>query len=466
MNPSHHKPIQDIVQAQQQFFRTGTTKTAAFRLGKLQLLEQMLRQHENDIEEALHADLRKHPQEVYMTELGPVYEEIRTQQRMLRKWMKPRKVPSPLYIMPSSSYIYPEPVGNVFIISPWNYPILLTYRVAAGAIAAGNTLLIKHSEHAPHTSALMAQLIQRHFPEEYMHVMEGVGEEVIPPLLDQFYFGKIFFTGSTMVGKKIMQMAAKHLSPVCLELGGKTPCIVDDTANLTLAAKRIVWGKMLNAGQSCVAPDYLLVNERVKDTLIDAIRDEIHRCFGEDMRHNKDYGRIINEHRYRHLKSLMQSGDIIMGGSTDDADLFMELTLLGKVPADAPIMREEIFGPLMPVFTYKEKEEVLKLIDKNPHPLALYLFSTDKTTQDFFLDRVSFGGGCINETIFQLGNPHIPFSGVGPSGMGGYLGKYSFDAFTHYKGVVKKWNFPEVFFRFPPYNSTKARLWRLFIGRK
>ena len=456
----------DIYRSQQAFYQSGATRPASFRKEQLEKLWQLIKKNEKQFEEALHADLHKHPQEVFITEFGPSYEEIRVQMKNFRKWMKPHRVSTPIFLQPSVSRIYPEPVGNTLIITPWNYPLILTMRPLAGAIAAGNTVLIKQSEYSANTSALIETLINKEFPSHYIHAIPGIGSEVLPPILEQCHFGRVFFTGSTVVGSKVMEMAAKQLSPVSLELGGKSPCIIDNTANLTLAAKRIVWGKLLNCGQSCVAPDYLLVHEDVKEKLLQLIINEIEKNYGKDVQNNPDYGRIIHEGRYRRLLSYLSEGKIVYGGNTNDEDRFIAPTIMEDLAPGANLMKEEIFGPILPVFTYKNNGEVLSKIAKNPYPLSVYVFSNDRKMQDLILQQVPFGGGCINETIYHLANHHMPFSGIGTSGLGGHLGKHSVDLFTHYKGVVKKANLPEPFFRFPPFTEQKAKLWRRIVDRK
>ena len=461
MNP--YRPLYD---SQVAYYKSGATRSLGFRKEQLKKLESLLRNNEQQIEEALYKDLRKHRQEVYMTELGPVYEEIKTQLRGVRQWMLPQTVETPLYLLPSVTKLYPEPVGNVIVISPWNYPVLLTYRAVAGAMAAGNTVIIKHSELSYHTSTLMEELINQYFPAEYMHAVSGDGVTVVPQLLEHFHFGHVFFTGGTEIGKKIMGMAAKQLSPVSLELGGKSPCIVDETADLKMASKRIVWGKLLNCGQSCVAPDYLVVHEKIKDKLIQTIIKTIEECYGTDSAANDNYGCIINSRRFQSIVKYLQDGNIIYGGDVNEETRHIGPTIIDNVKPDAAVMREEIFGPVLPVFTYQQNDEVLKLVDRNPNPLAVYIFSTSKSTQNYFIEKISFGAGCINETIYQLGSSSIPFGGIGTSGHGGHLGKFSFDTFTHYKGIVKKVNWFEPFFRYPPFSKSKLRLWRLALGRK
>jgi aldehyde dehydrogenase (NAD+) len=456
----------DIIRSQQAFFQTGATRSVSFRKEQLNKLQKLIEKNEKHIEQALHADLRKHPQEVFITELGPSYEEIKVQRKNFQRWMKPRRVSTPIFLQPSVSKIYPEPVGNTIIITPWNYPLVLTVRPLAGAIAAGNTILIKQSEHSVKTSALIEELINNEFPPEYIHAIPGIGSDVLPSILEEFHFGRVFFTGSTFVGSKIMEMAAKQLSPVSLELGGKSPCIIDKTANLSLAAKRIVWGKMLNCGQSCVAPDYLLVHPEVKEKIIQLIISEIEKNYGKEILYNNDYGRIIHEGRYRKLLTYLDEGNIIYGGQTNDAERFISPTIMDDIKPNATLLKEEIFGPILPVFTYKSNEHILEIIAENPYPLSVYVFSNDRSMQDLILNNVPFGGGCINEAIYHLGNHHMPFSGIGTSGMGGHLGKHSFDLFTHYKGIVKKANLPDPPFRFPPFTEKKAKLWRRIVHRK
>lgn len=456
----------NIYQAQKAFFKTGTTKPAAFRIAMLEQLEQRIREHEQELTDALYKDLRKHPQEVYMTELGGLYEEIKEQKKNLRAWMKPKSVPTPLFLFPASSKIYPEPLGNVLIITPWNYPVLLTFAAVAGAMAAGNTILIKPSELTVHTSAVMEKMINDHFPEGYMHVLNGDGAEVVPALLLNFHFDHVMFTGSTSVGSKVMEMAAQKLSPVTLELGGKSPCIVAADANIAMAAKRIVWGKFINCGQTCIAPDYLLVEASVKDALVAALKKEIIACYGEDPRNSESYPRIIHARRFQTLASYLTQGTVIHGGQTDVSDLYIAPTLMEDVPDEASLMKDEIFGPILPMFTYQDKEEVLDRIEKNPYPLALYVFSGSVRTQKFFIDKIRFGGGAMNETILHLGNSELPFGGIGYSGHGAYHGRHSFDTFSHFKSVLKRGNLFEPAFRHAPFSAFKTKLWKYLLGKK
>lgn len=455
---------QTLYEAQKQFFKSGVTKPHAFRKEQLLKLKRVLKENETLINDALYKDLRKHPQEVYMTETGAVYEEINVQLKNMRNWMRPRQVSSSLFLFPAKSVIYAEPVGNVLVISPWNYPILLTLRAVAGAMAAGNTVLIKPSELSEHTSAAMAKIINENFPAEYLHVVLGDGAEVVPALLNNFHFDHVFFTGSTSVGAKIMEMASKHLSPVSLELGGKSPCIVAADANIKVAAKRIVWGKMISCGQTCVAPDYLVVHASVKDKMIAALIAEFEKGFGTNPKEHPSYPRLINQRRFETVKNYLNDGTIVYGGETDAADYYISPTILEHIKPDASVMREEIFGPILPVFTYNTIEEVVELVEQNPYPLAFYVFTSNSKTEKYFIEHVRFGGGGINETILQLGNSELPFGGVGYSGHGGYLGKHSFDTFTNYKGVVKRATWFEPSFRHAPFKKGKEKIWRYLLG--
>lgn len=456
---------QALYDSQKQFFHSGQTRSLAFRREQLQKLERVLRAHESDIEKALYEDLRKHPQEVYTTEIGAVYGEIHYMLKELRGWMQPKRVGHPLYLFPGSSVIYPEPLGNVLVISPWNYPFLLTFRVAIGAMAAGNTVIIKPSEISAHSAALLEKIVNTHFPPEYMHVINDDGARVITALLHDYHFDHIHFTGSTAVGAKIMELAAKHLSPVSLELGGKSPCIVSANADLAVAAKRIVWGKMVCAGQTCVAPDYLVVHESVKDKLVQQLILAFEKSYGKDPKSSESLGRIINRKRFDVLSAYLKEGNILYGGDTDPDQLYIAPTLMDQVSLEARVMKEEIFGPILPLFTYREPEELLLLIEKNPYPLALYVFSADRKFQHFLIDKVRFGGGGINETVLQLGNMELPFGGVSYSGHGAYLGKYTFDTFTHYKSMVKRATWLEPSVRHAPFSAFKTKLWRQVLGK-
>lgn len=457
-------PYQSIVDQQQAYFQSGKTKSYAARIEALRALDKAVREHEDEVLKALYADLRKHPQEAYMTEIGPLYSEIRYQRKHLKRWMQARPASSPIALLPGSSTIYPEPLGMVLIITPWNYPFLLSLRAAVGAIAAGNTVILKPSEMSPNTAVILEKIISRVFEPGFFAVISGEGHTVIPDLLQHHHFDHVHFTGSTAVGSKVMEMAAKHLSPVTLELGGKSPAIVAADASISVTAKRIVWGKFLNCGQTCVAPDYLLVHKSVMEPMIQALKEAIQSAFGENPQTSESYPRIIHDRRFATLAGYLNQGNVIFGGQTDAADRYIAPTLLTDVSLDAPIMREEIFGPLLPIIPYQTDEEALAIIARNPYPLALYVFSRKASTQRRYIDDVRFGGGCINETILQLGNEQLPFGGVGYSGHGQYHGEHSFNTFSHFKSVVRKANWFEPNFRHAPFTNGKLNILRRILG--
>lgn len=446
--------FEQMVTGQHQFFASGKTLPVEFRLEQLQLLKAWIGTHESEIMDALHKDLCKSEFESYATEIGIVNEEIAYAMRRVRKWCKPRRVRTPLAQFPSASRIYSEPYGVALIISPWNYPFQLTVAPLVGAICAGNCAVVKPSAYSPNTSALLHAMAEELFAAEYVQVVEG-GRKENEALLDQ-RFDYIFFTGSVAVGRTVMEKAARHLTPVSLELGGKSPCIVDETANLALAARRIVWGKVLNAGQTCVAPDYLLVQAGIKDKLLEEIRKAVRRDWGETPLVNPELPKIINAKHYERLRGLMQQGDIVIGGQCDGTAQKIAPTWIDHVDWDSKIMGEEIFGPIMPVLTFDTLEEAIERVNTRPKPLALYLFSADAQHEKEVLARVSFGGGCVNDTIVHLATSRMPFGGVGESGMGAYHGKASFDTFTHYKSVLKKSRHIDIPLRYAPY---KGKLW-------
>lgn len=442
-----------LFNAQKQFFESGKTRSYAFRKGQLMRLKKCVQSHQALITEALQKDLHKAPAESYTTEIGFVYEEINYALKHLKEWMKPQKVSTPLIAQPSRSKIYRDPLGLTLIIGPWNYPFQLIISPLVGAIAGGNCAILKPSEETVHTAQAIEKIIKSAFPSEYISVVQGNGAEVVPALMENFAFNYVFFTGSVPVGKIIMAAAAKHLTPVTLELGGKSPCIVDQTANLSLAARRITWGKFLNAGQTCVAPDYLLVHYSVKDQLVALIKACLKEFYGEDPAKSPDYPRMINMKRFHAIAKFLSAGNILHGGQTHPEDKYIAPTLMDGISFNDPVMQEEIFGPLLPVLTYQKIEEVPQMIGRQPFPLALYLFTSDTHTEKYILENVRFGGGCINDTVIHLGNPSIPFGGVGTSGFGSYHGKYSFDTFTHAKGVLKTSTKLDLPLRYPPYDN-------------
>jgi aldehyde dehydrogenase (NAD+) len=444
-----------LIDNQRNFFRTGATLPVSFRINQLVRLKKLLKENETVLIDALKSDLGKSAFEAYTTEIGMVYQEINTALRNVEKWANPRRVPLPIFHFPASGYIIPEPYGTVLIISPWNYPVQLSLNPLVSAIAAGNCVILKPSANSARVSQVLADLISRLYPRKYIAVVQG-GREENAALIEQ-RFDKIFFTGSTAVGRVVMEAASRHLTPVTLELGGKSPVIVDRTANLGVAARRILWGKTINSGQTCVAPDYVLVDYRIKSELLKAMKIELKRLWGVSPLSNREYPRIINKKHFDRLIELMRNENIFLGGGYDSSTLRIEPTVLDEVDFDSPVMQQEIFGPILPVLAYKSLDEAIFRIVTRPKPLALYLFTRDKSVKNRVLGEISFGGGCINDTLMHLASSKLPFGGVGSSGMGRYHGKYGFCTFSHEKSVVNKGFFPDISIRYPPY-SGKLRL--------
>lgn len=439
----------DTLKKQKEFFKSGKTKDIQFRIENLNKLKKNIEKNEQYIMEALKKDLGKSNFESYSTELGIVLIEISFIIKHLKKWAKPKKVKTPITNFKSSSYIYPEPYGNTLILSPWNYPFQLSIVPLIGSIAAGNTVILKPSSTSYYTSKIIEEIINENFDTGYIHVITG---ERGKKLLDE-NFDYIFYTGSVPVGKIVMEKASKYLTPVTLELGGKSPCIVDGKANLNLSAKRIVWGKFLNSGQTCVAPDYMFIHKNVKNEMINNIIYYIKTFYGENPLYSEEYTKIINERQFNRLIKLLDNNKIIYGGDYDKDSLYISPTLMNNVNWDDPIMGEEIFGPILPILEYEELNEVIDIVNSHPKPLALYFFSNDKENAEKIINGISFGGGCINDTIMHLSSPYLPFGGVGTSGMGSYHGKKSFDTFTHYKSILEKSNIIDPNFRYPPYGN-------------
>jgi len=450
------KNFSETVQKQRAFFATGQTKDVKYRIEALKRLHKWVCKHDEEIMAALKTDLNKPPFEAYATEVGTVIDELKFTLGHIRSWTRPKRVMSNLKNFPSSGRIYPDPYGVTLMMSPWNYPFMLTVTPLIAAISAGNCAVVKPSAYSPATSSLIAGMVAELFDERHVTVVEG-GREENKALLDECY-DLIFFTGSTMVGKTIMQAASQHLTPVILELGGKSPCIVDETANIKYAAKRITWGKFVNAGQTCVAPDYILVHESVKQKLIDEMKTSIRAMYGDHPCENLNYPRIVNEKHFNRLLGLLEGEEIVFGGKANAASLQIEPTLLDNVEWNAPVMSEEIFGPIMPMLTYSNLDAVVKIINERPKPLSAYLFTSDKKTERYFLRNLSFGGGCINDTIVHLSVSRLPFGGVGASGMGSYHGKAGFDAFTHYKSILHKSKYMDIPLRYPPYSDFALKL--------
>lgn len=435
------------------YFETGVTKSYAFRKEQLTRLKQTVIKHQLVIQDALYKDLKKSSEETWVTETGFLLSEISYTLNHLKQWMKPDKVSTNLLNIPSKSYIVKEPLGTVLIIGPWNYPLQLLFTPLAGAIAAGNCIVLKASEFAPSTAAVMKQIIAETFEEQYVLFTEGDGATVIPEMMNNFIFDHVFYTGSTAVGKIIYQMAAKNLVPVTLELGGKSPCIVEADANITVAAKRIAMAKFSNAGQMCVTPDYVLVHAAQKVALVEALKKALQQFMGDDAKQSYDYGRIINEKQFDRIVTYLQQGNIISGGKTDKTTLYIEPVVMDNISMDSPIMKEEIFGPILPILTFTTMVEAQEIIAKNPNPLAFYVFTGNKQKEKEWINAIPFGGGCINNAALHLTNHQLPFGGRGFSGTGSYHGKFSFDTFSHKKGILKTPTWFDPNMKYPSYKG-------------
>lgn len=453
--------IEQLVAAQRRFFASGQTLDLAFRKQSLLTLKRAIRAHEEAVNAALMQDLGKSAAETYMCETGMTLSELSYMISHLGRFAKKRRVLTPLAQFPSDSFTVREPYGVALIMAPWNYPFMLLMEPLIGALAAGNCCMLKPSAYAPATSKVIAQIVAECFPPEYVALVEG-GRAENQALLHQ-RFDYIFFTGGVTVGREVMRAASEHLTPVTLELGGKSPCIVDSTAHVRLAAKRIVFGKCLNAGQTCVAPDYVLVDRAVKDEFCREAQRYIEQFYTKDPLSNPAYPRIVNQKHFDRLLSLMEGGHVLCGGHSSAERLQIEPTLLDQVSPDSPLMAEEIFGPLLPILTFSERAQAIEFVNARPHPLALYLFTSDKAFSDQVLSSVSFGGGCVNDTIIHLATSRMGFGGVGPSGMGQYHGKRSFDTFTHEKSIVKKATWLDLPIRYQPATRRKMRLMRRFL---
>lgn len=453
--------IKDILQQQNHFFSSGKTIPAEFRLKQLESLKEAIIRHEADLAAALKEDLGKSRMESYMCEIGLTLSELTWMQKHLRSLMRSKRVSTPAAQFAAKSFRSPSPYGTVLIMSPWNYPVLLTLDPLIDAIAAGNTAVVKPSAYAPCTFDVMKTMIEECFPAHYVAVVDG-GRAENQALLQQ-RFDMIFFTGGKTVGREVLRHAAEYLTPVTLELGGKSPCIVDSTAKIRLAAKRIVFGKYLNCGQTCVAPDYILCDKRIRDELITAILAEIEKQFGKEPLKNPNYGKIINEKHFERILGLINGEKLVYGGQSEPESLRIAPTVLNNITWDDAVMGEEIFGPLLPILTFDTLNEALDTVESHPHPLALYFFSEDKATQKKVLDTCRFGGGCINDTIIHLATSDMPFGGVGESGMGSYHGRVGFETFSHYRSIVDKKTWMDLPIRYQKYTGLKEKMMRMFL---
>ncbi len=452
--------IRQIYNQQKEYFNSQATKSYQKRVAALEDLKAVIQQYESRLIKAMQADMAKPETEAAGGEIWYVLEEIDYTLRHLKHWMKPKRKRTPLLHFRASSVIYPEPFGQVLIIAPWNYPFNLLFSPLVGALAAGNTAILKPSELAPQTAKVVEEMIHAKFDAGLLRVVNG-GVETAKALLS-LPFDYIFFTGGSRVGKIVMKAAAEHLTPVTLELGGKSPAIVDASADLEVAASRIVWGKFFNAGQTCIAPDYVLVEKSVHSDLISKFKQRILTYYGENPQNSPDYARIINQEHFKRLVGLIDPQKTIHGGQVDAEKRFIAPTILDRVTLEDAVMGEEIFGPILPIIPYEKLDDALALIQQNPNPLALYLFTRDPAVEKRIIAEVPFGGGCINDVISQVMNEEIPFGGRGMSGMGSYHGKYSFDTFSHDKSIIHRKNWPDVAVRYPPYGVDKKIMRRFF----
>jgi len=445
-----------------QYFETGATKSYAFRKAQLIKLRTALLKYEAAFHTALYTDLKKSPEECWVTETGFLLSEINATLKNFKGWMADDLVPTNLLNVPSKSFVMKEPLGVILIIGPWNYPLQLLFTPLVGAIGAGNCSVLKASEFAPATGAVMQQLIAETFSPEYILFSEGDGATVIPEMMNNFSFDHVFYTGSSAVGKIIYKMAAERLVPVTLELGGKSPCIVESDANIKVTAKRIAMTKFSNAGQMCVAPDYVLVHESKKDELTSALKSTIQKFFGDNAEYSYNYSKIINEKQFDRLINYLPQGNILHGGRTDKSKLFIEPTVMDNINLDSSIMKDEIFGPILPIISFTTKDEALKIIEQHKNPLAFYVFTSSIAKEKDWLNSVAFGGGCVNNASWHLTNHHLPFGGRGFSGTGSYHGKNSFDTFSHKKAVMKTptWFDPSI--KYPPFKG-KLKLFKWVI---
>ena len=445
------------------FFDSGATLSYKFRKRQLESFKKAIIKYEDEINIALYTDLKKSKEEAWATETGLLMEEIKRGIKNLKRWMKPKKASTGLVTFPSSAKIYRDPLGVVLIIAPWNYPLQLLLIPLAGAIAGGNCAVLKPSELAPATEKIIIKIIEEIFPENYVKVITGDGAAVVPSMINNFRFDHIFYTGSTTVGTEIYKLAANDLVPVTLELGGKSPCIVHEDADIKVAAKRIILGKFLNVGQTCIAPDYILVDEKIKDKLLNELKDVIQKFYTDNAAASYGYGKIINENRFKKLLAYLDEGKVFFGGKNDKNSLYIEPTILINISPDNEVMKEEIFGPILPVLSFTTTAEAMEIVQHNKNPLAFYLFTKDRKIEASWIQSIPFGGGCINNTVWHFANENFPFGGIGNSGIGAYHGKNTFDVFTHAKPVLKTSTFIDPSLKYPPFKG-KMKWFKKLIG--
>lgn len=453
--------VKPIVEAQRAYYESGATIPVKARIEALKILKTAVEQYSEQLLAALKEDLGKSRSEAYMCEVGLTLSEISHVLSHIKRWARTEWKMTAITNSLAHSSIVKEPYGVVLIMSPWNYPVLLTLEPLVGALAAGNTVILKPSAYAPATSVVLKKMIDTFFDPKLVAMVTGGREENQALLNEKFDY--IFFTGGVNVGKYVMRQASEHLTPITLELGGKSPVIIDQTANLWVAAKRVVFGKYLNCGQTCVAPDYVLIDEAVNDKFIELVKKAIRQMYTDNALQNKDYGKMINKKHFDRVCGLINPKKVVYGGTTNIATLQIAPTVLDNVTADDAIMQEEIFGPVLPILTFKTIDEAYRFVQSRPHPLALYLFTNDRKTEKHWLSSQPFGGGCVNDTIIHLATSNLPFGGVGNSGMGSYHGKKSFDTFSHEKSIVKKYNWLDLSLRYQPYNKLKDLLVRMFL---
>lgn len=453
----------DRLSALRDHFNSGHTRDLDYRLVALKALRRSLSKHEGDLLAAMHADMRKPRFEAYMSDIGLVLSAIDEALDKMKQWAEPQQVSTPLAIQLAESTLYKEPLGVVLIIAPWNYPVLLLLSPLVGAVAAGNCVVLKPSEQVPATSAVIERIIAEAFAPEHVLVVQGEGSVVVPELMNGFRFDHVFFTGSPRVGRIILSMAAPQLVPVTLELGGKSPAIVDKRVNVKVAAHRIAWSKYFNAGQTCIATDHALVHTSVMDEFLDRYARFVKKAYGDDPQRSEYYARLVNRDRFDTVRSYLDQGRILLGGQHDASDRYIAPSVLTDVKLDSPVMGEEIFGPVLPVIPWTEREEIIAITRRNPFPLAAYIFSNDERSHRWLLERIPSGGACINHCMLQFGNTALPFGGIGNSGMGRYHGRHSFDLFSHHRGVVRASTLIDHGLQEPPYTRIKERILRSVI---